>query len=236
MERLRDEDLRACLTICQDRATQAQACRSVCARAAAVNAIERGKFFNVPLAPPPINDLDTGLVDEVAWQALGSQAFARRPFPAAQIARSSASLSFGGGGAPPVVASAPDRYAGDGALSGAFFGWGQPYDALFQPQFAPPADQQFARAIDLNQAMSGYWVNPPPVQRYHDGATLSWLKATSANGAAELPQGNPFAGQGFNLSQNVPQATVANVLSQPVLFQRARGYSARAQRLANLSS
>jgi len=233
MERLRNDDMQACMSICQDH-PNAQTCRSVCARAAAVNAIERGKIFNVPFSAPPINDLDTGTVDEVAWQSLGTQGFSRMPFKAALIADPTA-LRIAGGPLPPVVTAAPNRYANNSSLPAAFFGWGQPYNALFKPQFLPTADQQFARTVDLNQAMSGYFVDPPPVQRDAYGSPLSWLKPTSGNGAADLPQRNPFAGQGFNLSQDVPQATVANVLDQPTLFQRSRNYGARAQRLANLA-
>lgn len=233
MQRLRNDDLQACLAICQDQTNQ-QSCHAVCARAAAVNAIERGKIFNVPFQAPPINDLDTGTTDEQAWQALGSRAFARMPFRAAERADPTA-LDVVGLPPPPVVTATPTRFAGNSSLPGAFFGWNQPYNALFKPQFSPTEDQQFARAVDLNQALSGFLVDPPRVQRDAYGAPLSWLKPTSGNGAADLPQRNPFAGEGFNLAQNVPQATVANVLNQPTLFQRSRNYGQRAQRLANLA-
>jgi hypothetical protein len=233
MERLRDQDLQACQAVCPADATVEQ-CRSVCARAAAVNAIERGKIFNVPWRAPPINDLDTGTTDEQAWAALGSRAVSRMPFRAAQ--HDATALSVAGLPPPPVIDAAPQRFAGNSSLPGAFFGWNQPYNALFKPQFVPTADQQFARTVDLNQALAGYLVDPPPVQRDVNGAPLSWLKPTAGFRAAELPQRNPFAGEGFNLGQNVPKASVANVLDQPTLFQRSRHYGARAQRLANLAA
>lgn len=232
MQRLRRDDQVACMAVCPADVPR-ELCRSICSRAAEVNSIERGKIFNVPFEQPPITDLDTGTVDELAWASLGTRAFSRMPFRAA--ARDSLALAIAGVPPTPVVQNPADCPAQEG-LPGVFFGWNQPFDALFKPQFVPTADQKFGRAVDLNQALAGYLVDPPLAQRDQYGAPLSWLKPTSGFQASQLPQGNPFFGEGFNLSQDVPQATVVNVLDQPTLFQRPRYSGARSNRLANLSA
>ena len=56
------------------------------------------------------------------------------------------------------------------------------------------------------------------------------------NSAGQLPQAQPFAGIGFNLSQNVPRSGVANVRGVPTLFEPAAGGGVRSPRLADLSA
>lgn len=230
MQSLYRQDRRACGEACP--LDDPALCESLCAKAAAVNAYnERGKLFNVPFRAPPLQDLNTGATDEDAWAALGQRAFSRVPWKPADAPP---------GGQPPhnplpsMMMQSPVDGAAPTALRGAFYGWQQVPDALRQRTFVPPTDEQFARSVDLNQAMSGYMLSPV-VQAAEDGP-LSSLKPTSFNAAGQLPQAQPFAGIGFNLSQNVPRRGVANVRGVPTLFQSSTGGGVGGMRAADLSA
>lgn len=232
MQSLYRRDQRECMAICP--LESKSACSSLCSKAAAINAYnERGKLFNVPFRAPPIQDLDTGTTDEEAWAALGQRAFSRAPWRPAS--RDLASLPGEDFPYPlPSMAEKPVDCAASNSLSGVFYGWNQVPDGLWQRTFVPSADQQFSRAIDLNQAMSGYLVDPV-VASAQDGP-LSSLKPTAGNFAAYLPQAQPFAGIGFNLSNNVPRSGVANVRGIPTLFEPQTGNPVRGFHLSNLSA
>jgi hypothetical protein len=236
MQSLFHRDQRACVDVCP--LPDGRACRSLCAKAAAINAYnERGKLFNVPFRAPPISDLDTGTSDEEAWAALGQRAFSRQPWRPAGAAGDAFAATAAAVGLPPPLPSLAERPAdcpASSMLPGTFYGWNQVPDGLWQRTFVPSTDQQFARAVDLNQAMAGYLIDPV-LQLAQDGP-LSSLKPTMGNSAGQLPQAQPFAGIGFNLSQNVPRSGVANVRGVPTLFEPAAGGGVRSPRLADLSA
>jgi len=210
-------------------------CADLCSKAAAINAYnERGKLFNVPFRAPPIQDLDTGTTDEQAWASLGQRAFSRSPWRPAS--RDLGALPFNSNIPYPLpnMVERPVDCPASNALQGSYYGWNQVPDGLWQRSYVPSADQQFARAVDLNQAMSGFLVDPV-AQSAQDGP-LSALKPTARNSAAYLPQAQPFAGIGFNLSNNVPRSGVANVRGVPTLFEPPTGNGVRSFHLANLSA
>ena len=233
MQTLYRRDLRECMNICPLKSESE--CADLCSKSAAINAYnERGKLFNVVFQAPPIQDLDTGTTDEEAWASLGQRAFSRAPWQPAT--RDLGSLPFNQSIPYPLanMAEMPVDCPASNSLQGAFWGWNRVPDGLWQRTFVPSADQQFARAVDLNQAMSGYLVDPV-VQAAQDGP-LSALKPTAGNSAAYLPQAQPFAGIGFNLSNNVPRSGVANVRGVPTLFEPPSGNGVRSFHLANLSA
>lgn len=230
MYSLYKSDLKSCLGLCP--LESQEDCKSLCSRAAAINSYnERGKLFNVPFRAPPIQDLDTGTLDEAAWSALGSS-FSLAPW--SQATRSYESLNSGVPFPLPSMASVPANCPRTDSLAGAFYGWDQVPNGLWQQNFVPSADQEFSRAVDLNQSLSGYLVDPV-LYRAEDGP-LSSLKPTTGNAASYLPQAQPFAGVGFNLPGYVPRSGVANVRGVPVMFQKDSNRGVAATSLANLSS
>jgi len=233
MELLDRHDLRLCMQACPWKDKSPDGCSGVCARASIVNSRERGKLFNVPFRAPPIEDLDTGTTDEMAWAAMGQVAFGRSPWQAAR----QADLSLAQVG-PPQLASMmrqqPPEWPSMDSLPGAFYGWQRVPDGLWRQTFVPSTEEVFERVTDANQALSGYLVDPT-VFRAPDGP-LSNLKPTMGNSAGQLPQMEPFAGVGFNLSQNTPRGSVANVFGLPTLFERSVNSGSRSMRLANLSA
>ena len=233
MRSLYAREQQACIDVCPYNSDSA--CRSLCAKAAAINSYnERGKLFNVPFRAPPIEDLDTGTVDGEAWAALGQRAFSRAPFRPAGSDAASMALAGMLPAPLPSLAQTPAECFASSSLPGTFYGWNQVPDGLWQRTFVPSTDQNFARAVDLNQAMSGFLIDPV-LQLAEDGP-LSALKPTVGNSAGQLPQAQPFAGIGFNLSQNVPRNSVANVRGVPTLFEPTNGAGPRGFRLANLSA
>lgn len=231
MKSLYRKELGSCFDMCPYQSDEL--CQSLCAKAATINAYnERGKLFNVPFRAPPIRDLDTGTSDQEAWAALGQRAFSRMPWsPASQNLG-----AFAAAGPPPLpdMVQAPVDCPVSSALAGTFYGWNQVPDGLWQRTFVPSTDQIFSRAVDLNQAMSGYLLDPV-AQIVQDGP-LSALKPTAGNFAGQLPQADPFAGIGFNLADNVPRSGVANVRGIPTLFEPAQQNGPRSFRLANLAA
>ena len=225
-------DLRSCLTLCP--LDSKEECDRLCSTAASINAYnERGKIFNVPFRAPPIQDFDTGTIDEAAWAALGTS-FSLAPWRPAARDESTASLN---GRVPyplPSMASVPVNCPRTGSLAGTFYGWDQVPNGLWRQSYVPSADQEFARAVDLNQAMAGYLVDPV-VELAEDGP-LSAEKPTAGNSASYLPQAQPFAGVGFNLPSNVPRSGVANVRGVPTLFETSANRGVRGARLSNLSA
>ena len=233
MQTLYKRDVRDCMSLCplQSRG----ACTDLCSKAAAINAYnERGKLFNVPFRAPPIQDLDTGTTDEEAWASLGQRAFSRAPWRPATRDLGTFSANSRIPYPLPNMAETPVDCPANNSLQGAFYGWDKVPDGLWQRTFVPSADQEFARAVDLNQAMSGFLVDPV-LQVAHDGP-LSSLKPTSGNAAAYLPQAQPFAGIGFNLSNNVPRNSVANVRGVPTLFEAPTNNPVRGFHLTDISS
>ena len=233
MQTLYRRDVRDCMSLCplQSRGD----CADLCSKAAAINAYnERGKLFNVPFRAPPIQDLDTGTTDEEAWASLGQRAFSRAPWRPATRDLGTFSLNSRLPYPLPNMAETPADCPDGNSLQGAFYGWNQVPDGLWQRTFVPSADQQFSRAIDLNQAMSGYLVDPV-VASAQDGP-LSALKPTAGNAAAYLPQAQPFAGIGFNLSNNVPRNSVANVRGVPTLFEAPTNNPVRGFHAADVSA
>jgi hypothetical protein len=204
-------------------------CKALCSKAAAINSYnERGRIFNVPFRAPPIQDLGTGTIDEAAWAALGTS-FSLSPWAAASRGYESA-----GSQAPlPSMASVPVNCPRTDSLAGTFYGWDQVPNGLWRQSFVPGADQEFSRAIDLNQAMTGYLVDP--VTQLTEDGPLSAQKPTSGNSASYLPQAQPFAGVGFNLPHHVPRRGVANVRGVPDRLQSSTNSSVGGARLANLS-
>ena len=159
MQTLYRRDQRECMGVCPLKSESE--CADLCSKAAAINAYnERGKLFNVPFRAPPIQDLDTGTTDEEAWASLGQTAFSRAPWkPASRdlgtvLANSSIPYPL------PNMAERPVECPASTSLPGVFYGWNQVPDGLWQRTFVPSTDQQFSRAVDLNQAMSGYLVDP----------------------------------------------------------------------------
>jgi len=227
MENLFRHDSRACRAICPDGLSRPE-CSVYCGRAAAVNSQQRGFFFNVPFQQPPLESLNSGVVNEVAWATLGTDT-QRAPWRAAALAAPPPRAMA----QPPAVLRPPSCGMTDG-LQGTFYGWNQVPDALWQPSFAQPIDEVFARASNVNQALSGYLVDPR-IALASDGP-LSNQKPTDGNSAGQLPRADPFGGVGFNLSQNVPYNSLANVYDQPTLFARSRYDGQRSMQLANLSA
>jgi len=236
MQSLYRRDQKACMDICPF--DEEKACVPLCAKASALNAYnEQGKILNVPFRAPQIQDLDTGTSDEKAWAALGQRAFSRAPWkPPGGIALDEADNS----NTPHPLSSmteqpvdCPDCQASN-SLPGVFYGWNQVPDGLWQRTFVPSTDKQFARSVDLNQALAGYLVDPV-VQATQDGP-LSALKPTFGNSAGQLLQTQPFAGIGFSLSQNVPRSGVSNIRGVPTLFEPSAGKNVRSLRTSNLSA
>lgn len=236
MERLYIRDKAACARVCPPHLKDK--CASYCAQAAATNASLRGKFLNVPFRQPPIADLNTGTMDEVAWEALGAS-YARAPWrpPSLRAAApsSEAALSSGDVPLPPAVLNPPECPI-SGGLSASFYGWGQVPDALFRPSFSETPTALFERAADVNQALSGYLIDQPGPYVAPDGP-LSSRAATQATSSSQLPRASPYGGIGFNLSQNTPHASLINNFGRPAYFPGSNNPQARPrQRMNNLSS
>jgi len=233
MQPLYRRDLRDCMSICPLK-SQGE-CADLCSKASAINAYnERGKLFNVPFRAPPIQDLDTGTTDEEAWASLGQRAFSRAPWRPATKDLGTFSLNSRIPYPLPSMAETPVDCPANNSLLGTFYGWNQVPDGLWQRTFVPSADQEFSRAVDLNQAMAGYLVDPV-VEVTKDGP-LSALKPTAGNAAAYLPQAQPFAGIGFNLASNVPRDSVANVRGVPTLFEAPTNSAVRGFHLADVAA
>lgn len=233
MQSLYRRDLNDCMSICP--LESRSDCSDLCSKAAAINAYnERGKLFNVPFRAPPIQDLDTGTTDEEAWASLGQRAFSRAPWKPATRDLGTFSANSRIPYPLPSMAETPADCPANNSLPGVFYGWNQVPDGLWQRTFVPSADQEFARAVDLNQAMSGFLVDPV-LQVTQDGP-LSALKPTVGNSAAYLPQAQPFAGVGFNLSNNVPRNSVANVRGVPTLFEAPTNSAVRGFHLADVAA
>lgn len=230
MYNLYRSDLRSCLSLCP--LDSKEDCKALCSKAAAINSYnERGKIFNIPFRAPPIQDLDTGTIDEAAWAALGSS-FSLAPWTAAAQDYETGSLDARLPYPLPSMASVPANCPRTDSLAGTFYGWDQVPNGLWRQSFVPASDQEFSRAVDLNQAMSGYLVDP--VAQLAEDGPLSAQKPTVGNSASYLPQAQPFAGVGFNLPSNVPRSGVANVRGVPTLFQSAANRSVGGLRLANV--
>lgn len=218
MYNLYQSDLLACHASCP--MSSQKECESLCSRAAAINSYnERGKIFSVPFSAPPNKDLDVKKIDEVESES----AFSLLPW-----VRAAPVTSYSiAGGVPPRVPRADGR-------SGILYDWDQESDSLSRRTAPPSSDQEFAGAVDLNQATSGYLLHPAR-QRTEDGP-LSAEKSTARNSASYLPQAKSSAGTtNFYLPRSVPRSWLADVRGESTFLQSPTKSDVRGVRLANLS-